>query len=155
MTKYCKKCNKENSDENQYCMHCGFFLAQKTIKNDEGRISNKYTFYERNKIQKSYRPYKNATFAILLSILVPGSAHIYLGKNKEGFALLFISFILFPIIVIFLFISIATNHSQNSPIGGSSSFFGEFLILSLVIGIGELAILAYSILDTKGILDDY
>lgn len=91
MTKYCKKCNKENADEYQYCLHCGFFLPPTTTNNANSRNNQRNNHYSMVKSRNNQRNYnysrsiskKQSNFALLLSLLVQEQDKYILEKEIE------------------------------------------------------------------------
>jgi len=170
MTKYCINCNKENDDVNKYCLHCGFYFTQNSANSVQMRKNSQYS--NRSYSNRSYtHPRKNPTFALLLSLLVPGAGHIYLEKRGRGFVILLINFIFLPVFILISFFSIFRQNNLN-PLdnvpnftntviqtsfytNNTSNYFNNFITLSILYFIVYLIILVFAAVDTRNIYNEY
>jgi tetratricopeptide (TPR) repeat protein len=84
---YCGHCEKK-PEKNDVCLTCFRFLSQKTVMTPRERMARTIDMYR-------YRDYRNKAYRIL-SYIIPGSGHIYVGNAFTGFViqLLVLSFAL-------------------------------------------------------------
>ena len=124
-TKYCSNCGEQVEENSEFCSHCGA-TTNKEKKSNENSINNQNTKFCANcgaKINANavacpkcgasiagnagVSEEKSVGLSVVLSILLPGLGHFYLGLNQKGITFLIayiISWILVILVIGFILI---------------------------------------------------
>jgi len=121
---YCRQCGEKNPQDAAFCISCGAKAKVTSTKSAPSTDSAPKTQLD------APRKKKNASLAAILSFLIAGLGHFYLGEWKRG-ALWFILLII---------ISIVLFYTLNS----AGTFIG--LILNIICGLDarKIAVKKYS-----------
>ena len=88
--KYCFNCGHELNGEFRFCPNCGYDLQNKTTVSRKSS-SDVVTASEE----------KNIIVAIILSVIIPGLGHFYLGLSRKG-AMFLLAYVVSAILILLL-----------------------------------------------------
>lgn len=88
--KYCFNCGHELDGEFRFCPNCGYDLRNKTNVNRKS---------SRDVVTSSGE--KNIIVAIILSVIIPGLGHFYLGLSRKGAIFLF-AYVISAVLILLL-----------------------------------------------------
>jgi len=142
---YCPNCGKETSPDATYCASCGRPLWAPQPPPYVQSLS-----YSR----------KEEVIAVLLSLILPGTGQMYVGRIVRGIIIFFTPIILtfFVVIPIFLgslFASIPSSVTPVAPPIPQPAFVFTFPIIFIVLGLFWLAFLIWNVLDAYNLARFY
>ena len=82
-----------------FCGKCGSLLSSRDSHCVQCHPSSKPQQVEQKRMQRSVE-WKKETYALILSIILPGTGHIYIGQLVKGIALLVLNFVLWVFVFV-------------------------------------------------------